>query len=266
MMEGPPRSKAESHEKKVPVAESEKKALTDLSPDEQQILEEFKNDPSFRSEYRSGPQTNERTKKYHEVLTKKYTLDWISNAKTFEQLYQNLDAAGPLQGSQEAFEPERLKQLVERVRRGEAAPEQLTRTAGLRDAVMRLMEADAKTRKGPETPPAIEGAAVISREDFKRYAEYYKGDYRERLGPHAGYPAIGAEGLRTPEGSINGKLVWCDGVEAIFETPEGYLKVPFKRLIGPSGKTYEQTAMEDADAQRRRQGAGQAKAREIPRS
>jgi len=54
------------------------------------------------------------------------------------------------------------------------------------------------------------------------------------------YPAIGAYGLKTEYGQINGRLIWSDGETAIFETPQGKIKMPFKKLVAPSGKTYEQ--------------------------
>ncbi len=258
MIEGPPRSSA-PQEKKPAEIESKKNALSDLSPDEIKIIEEHATNPELRAQYLSNPQ-------YREARSKANLIGRITYARTFEQLYQGLDEAGPLQGSQEIFEPERLKEVIDRVRKGEALPEELTRTAGLRESVIRLMKTDGERKPNPDSPSHIEGSEIISKGDFKRYVEYYGGDYRERLGPHAGYPAIGAEGLRTPEGGINGRLVWCDGVEAIFETPQGYLKIKFKKLIGPSGKTFEQMAMEEGDAQRRRQERPQARAREIPRS
>ena len=66
------------------------------------------------------------------------------------------------------------------------------------------------------------------------------------------YPEIGANGLRTERGMINGRLAWCNGEIAIFETPEGKIKVPFRKLISPSGETYEQIERKRKEKERRR--------------
>lgn len=52
------------------------------------------------------------------------------------------------------------------------------------------------------------------------------------------YPEIGAKYLRTAQGQINGILIWSDGETAIFETPQGKIKMRFKSIVSPSGKTY----------------------------
>jgi len=52
------------------------------------------------------------------------------------------------------------------------------------------------------------------------------------------YPEIGAYGLHTESGAINGRLIWCDGNIAVFETHQGKMKVLFDDLLAPNGKTY----------------------------
>jgi len=52
------------------------------------------------------------------------------------------------------------------------------------------------------------------------------------------WPSIGARGLRTKYGIINGFLLSCDGSVAIFDTPEGLIRLPVSELLDPFGKSY----------------------------
>jgi hypothetical protein len=56
---------------------------------------------------------------------------------------------------------------------------------------------------------------------------------------HWGWPNMGAKGLRTKYGLINGSLIYCDGSISIFNTPDGKITIPFNELLNPFGKSYQ---------------------------
>lgn len=176
----------------------------------------------------------------------------MSDVKDFTKLDTLIDECGGIQGSEEFFEPTKLKDIVRRVRKKELGINHVTSTLGLRDKVVELMKMDEIRKKiNPENPDKPSDfppdAEWLTDKDIKElginFAEIrpYSIDapsgLRERFGE---YPEIGAYGLNTEFGQINGRLIWCDGNMAIFETPQGKIKMPFKKLVAPSGSTYEQ--------------------------
>ena len=63
----------------------------------------------------------------------------IEQAQDFNELISVINRSGGLRGSQEVFEPERLYRLINEVRNGEKEVGYITRTNGLRDKVIELM-------------------------------------------------------------------------------------------------------------------------------
>lgn len=74
-------------------------------------------------------------------LNKSTPEEKIASVATFEQLKKALEESGGIQGSKDFYEPEQLKSLIERVRKGDLELTYITRTAGLREKVKELMEA-----------------------------------------------------------------------------------------------------------------------------
>ena len=66
----------------------------------------------------------------------------IGGAADFMQLFSTVDSMGKIQGSQQAFEPAQLKQLINGVRNGTEPLDSITRAGGLREKVAELIEAD----------------------------------------------------------------------------------------------------------------------------
>lgn len=66
------------------------------------------------------------------------SVEWrttISGAQTFGELYQAIEQAGGLQGSQQFYQPSELRSIIERVQKGELDTSYITRTGGLRSRV-----------------------------------------------------------------------------------------------------------------------------------
>ena len=123
---------------------------------------------------------------------------------------------------------------------------------GIRDKVSDLLKMEEIRKKiNPENPEGPlnlpPGAEKIppekwlrmQKEGFNPMKSYPKEIEEELRKRYRDYPEIGAHGLRTKEGIINGKLIWCDGKIAIFDTPQGKIEVLFGNLIAPEGITYE---------------------------
>jgi hypothetical protein len=64
----------------------------------------------------------------------------INDAQSFAELYQVIEQIGGLQGSQQFYQPSELKNIIERVRKGELNIYYITRTAGLRSKVEELIK------------------------------------------------------------------------------------------------------------------------------
>jgi hypothetical protein len=73
------------------------------------------------------------------------------------------------------------------------------------------------------------------------------------------YPCIGAKGLRTSYGIINGMLLFCDGVTAIFDTPQGKIKLPFDEILDPFGERYGERKRKKDKENRKKQVANNPK-------
>lgn len=59
----------------------------------------------------------------------------IGGAQSFAELYQAIEQAGGFQGSQQFYQPAELRNIIERVRKGELDTSYITRTGGLRSRV-----------------------------------------------------------------------------------------------------------------------------------
>ena len=75
---------------------------------------------------------------------KKVGLANIQEATSFQMLYDFLDTKGGVQGSNEYFTAEELKDIIEKVRTGQLGLEHVTRSEGLRETVGRLMQVNSK--------------------------------------------------------------------------------------------------------------------------
>jgi len=64
----------------------------------------------------------------------------FDEARSFDELYTLIDHMGGVQGSQEFYEPEPLKDLISKVETGKLSIEHITRAKGLRDKVEDLIE------------------------------------------------------------------------------------------------------------------------------
>ncbi len=217
-------------------------------------LEEFKkiNQPKLFKNHRSDL----------ELQMFKGLRDKVDN---WEKLYRLIEDSGGIQGINGFFEPDRLINIIKQAREKRLDVSRIPNTLGLRDKIIELLKIEEVRKKiNPENP---EGPSDLSQEnkmldekDFENLGinegdlgKPYSFSRSETLSSIYGeYPEIGVNGLRTEQGRINGKLVWCNGEIAIFETPEGKIKVPFRKLISPSGETYEQIERKRKDKKRRR--------------
>lgn len=71
----------------------------------------------------------------------------ISGAQTFAELYQAIEQTGGLQGSQQFYQPLELKNIIERVRKGELDTSYITRTGGLRSRVEDIIKLEELRKK-----------------------------------------------------------------------------------------------------------------------
>ena len=78
----------------------------------------------------------------------------IRTSNSFSELYQAIEKIGVIRGSQETFEPDRLINIIDRVRHGKLTIDYVTQTHRIRDAVERLLE------NKPTDPPKTREAAV----------------------------------------------------------------------------------------------------------
>lgn len=103
---------------------------------------------------REGGQTLEKDVPQEElkVLNPPKQEAGIGGATDFTQLFQTIDSMGKIQGSQQTFEPNQLKQLINGVRSEREPIDSITRAGGLRDKVAELIKADRirATLKAPE--------------------------------------------------------------------------------------------------------------------
>ena len=71
----------------------------------------------------------------------------ISGAQTFAELYQALEQAGGLQGAQQFYQASEIKNIIDRVRKGELDTSYITRTGGLRSRVEDIMKLEELRRQ-----------------------------------------------------------------------------------------------------------------------
>jgi hypothetical protein len=196
----------------------------------------------------------------------------LRETNSFDDLYKNINKSRFISCSnKEVNLPKKYISIIENVRNGKQDIESIPQLNGIgadiQAKVKQLMERDGLEHR-PELPPDTtwlkdEDVKELGI-DFGRHA-YSRTNVPDELSNRFGvYPAIGAFGLRTEYGQINGRLIWCDGQMAIFQTPEGKIKMPFRKLKAPSGKTYEQIEEEymyEQDQERRRRTNGRSKER-----
>ncbi|HEY4475612.1 MAG TPA: hypothetical protein VJB92_02745 [Candidatus Paceibacterota bacterium] len=117
----------------------------------------------------------------------------IKKAKSFSALYGAIEGGGAIQGSAEKFEPEKLIEIIEEVRKGTMEVRSMTSSKGLREKVKELLEKFRAT----QTMPGIELARRAEAEKLINEA----GDFvelfakLELVGPLLGKIKIGAEML-----------------------------------------------------------------------
>lgn len=94
--------------------------------------------------------------------------------------------------------------------------------------------------ESPEKPPQLPPSAKrISEEEWQNAFEGMSKEIKEELRQrYWDMPEIGAKGLRTKYGLVNGELIKCDGVVAIFETAQGKMSLPFNEILDPFGVSY----------------------------
>lgn len=71
----------------------------------------------------------------------------IGGAQSFAELYQAIEQAGGLQGSQQFYQPVELRNIIERVRKGELDTSYITRTGGLRSRVEDIIRIEKLTNR-----------------------------------------------------------------------------------------------------------------------
>lgn len=173
----------------------------------------------------------------------------IKYVNTFDELYSKLTKIQSIKDGNEVVTSENLVKSIENARTGVESLDVVPESLSLRNIVNLLIMKEALSQKADEGGSEIlypikefQFRAFMSHSPL--YGEvgyvYDSGKY-----DHASLPAIGAFGLRTRLGVINGPLVWCDGITAIFKTPEGYLRVNFYDLQSPDGKTYREIEEDD---------------------
>lgn len=104
--------------------------------------------------------------------------------------------------------------------------------------------------ESPDTPPKLSPSArEITDEEWRKINEQsalskssmagYSKEVQEELSKRFwDWPRVGANGLRTKYGMVNGTMLYCDGVIAVFETPHGKIEIPFSELLDPFGDPY----------------------------
>lgn len=64
----------------------------------------------------------------------------LNRSQNFNELYEKLDQLGNIEGTKGTFTATQLKDKIDRVRKGLLAPDFITRTHGLRDTVLNLLQ------------------------------------------------------------------------------------------------------------------------------
>lgn len=171
----------------------------------------------------------------------------ILEATSFNDLYSNINKFRVMECSDGKNRlPKEYISIIETVRNKAAdvnsIPEPNDVDVSIKRKVEQLMKKDGI---GSDLPPDTEWLTEKDIKDininFKKTDSYLSINMSTGLREMFGeLPEIGAYGSKTKYGQINGKLIWCDGVMAIFETRQGKIKMPFKELVAPSGITYGQ--------------------------
>jgi len=73
----------------------------------------------------------------------------ISEVKSFDDLIKTIEKGGGIEGSQEFYDAKKLKNVIDKVRKGELGITYITRTGGLRQKVEDLLALE-KVRKNLE--------------------------------------------------------------------------------------------------------------------
>lgn len=107
---------------------------------------------------------------YDKYNEKKLKTKDILSATSIEDLLQKIDASEGIQGSQEYFNKDQLKMIIEGVRDGELEYDYITRSGRLRQKVFDLLQEDAKKNTPPPLPP-LPVEEVVEEELTKPVAE-----------------------------------------------------------------------------------------------
>ncbi len=191
-------------------------------------------------------------KRWNEIvaLSEKYvevriSID-IANSVSFAKMYSTIRKLSPNEITREkyGFLANELIGKIDQIRKRALDINSLPDDKlGVKNKIKELLKTDSREPE-PDIPP---DADILTEKDVKelginlKEVRPYSIDAPEELRRRFGeYPEIGAYGLNTEFGQVNGRLIWCDGNIAIFETPQGKIKMPFKKIVAPSGSTYEQ--------------------------
>lgn len=182
----------------------------------------------------------------------------ILRVNSFDKLYENIKKFSSIDCSDnENRLPKKYISLIEDVRNKksqiESIPEIKDIDANIKNKIKELMKKDV----GPGLPPDTEW---LTDEDIKEIGIDFQEKSPYSMSAPKGFEEIrqkylknGESGLETEYGQVNGFLVWCDGNIAVFETPQGKIIMPFRKLMHPSGKTYEQIENERISKEHRDQ-------------
>lgn len=144
----------------------------------------------------------------------------IAEVKDVRDLYKVIDENGGLQGSQKFYSPEELNSIISRVANG-ADAKLLTSSYGLRQKVLDLVSL-AKARgelKEQEKVGLPKGAKVFSDADWNIN---FIGDRAKKLEKmKVDFPNLKETGWKTENEAIDGRLLFTDGKDAIFQNDNG---------------------------------------------
>ena len=95
----------------------------------------------YAEKFKSKEQATEEhlVESINDMSKEKDLSETIANVKSFDDLFDVIDVCGGMQGSKDFFSAERLKDCINKVRRGELLITVITEMNGLRKAVDRLL-------------------------------------------------------------------------------------------------------------------------------
>lgn len=113
--------------------------------------------------------------RYQEVLKslQKESNTPLSKAQSFSELFTSLEERGAIAGSDGyQYTADKLKTSIEKVRKGEITIEHITRSEGLRDAVIQLMGQEKTRSKVVSEKENVDETKVPEKEFYKQIWQY----------------------------------------------------------------------------------------------